>query len=80
MFLNLFLLHFGFKRLFGTTPYQYFNALRMERAKAALLRGEPISSVASEMDFLAPRAFTRAFKTLFGVTPSEYRKGFRNLP
>lgn len=76
-FLNFFVLNFGFKRLFGITPYKYFNALRMERSKEALLRGEPISSVAAEMDFLAPRAFARAFKEMFGMTPREFRQGFR---
>jgi len=72
-FLNLFVLNFGFKRLFGITPYKYYNRLRMERGKELLRRHESIYSVAAELDFLTPRAFGRAFKEMFGMTPREYR-------
>jgi len=75
-FLNFFVLNFGFKKLFGTTPYKYYNSLRMEKSKELLLRGESISSVSAEVDFLAPRAFARAFKEMFGMTPTEYRSRY----
>lgn len=72
-YLNFFVLNFGFKRLFDITPYKYYNSLRMEMSKDLLLRGEPVSSVSAEVDFLAPRAFARAFKDMYGITPREYR-------
>lgn len=75
--LNFFTLNFGFKRKFGTTPYKYYNNLRMQLSKELLLRGEPISSVAAEVDFLSPRAFARAFRELFDMTPTEYRSKYR---
>lgn len=76
-FLNFFVLHFGFKRLFGTTPYKYYNHLRMEKGKELLRQGESVNSVAAELDFEAPRSFGKAFKEMFGMTPKEYRAGFR---
>lgn len=75
--LNLFVLNFGFKRLFGVNPYKYYNMLRMEKGKELLRQGESINSVAAELDFEAPRSFGKAFKEMFGMTPKEYRAGFR---
>ncbi|ANH81690.1 hypothetical protein A8C56_12470 [Niabella ginsenosidivorans] len=76
-YLNFFTLNFGFKRLFGATPYKYYNVLRMQLAKELLLRGEQVSSVAAEVDFLSPRAFARAFKEIYKMTPTEYRAKYR---
>ncbi|MGC4233247.1 MAG: AraC family transcriptional regulator [Niabella sp.] len=76
-YLNFFTLNFGFKRQFGTTPYKYYNHLRMQLSKDLLLRGEPISSVAAEVDFLSPRAFARAFKEMYSMSPTEYRATYR---
>lgn len=75
-YLNLFVLNFGFKRLFGVNPYKYYNLLRMELGKELLRKGESINSVAAELNFETPRAFGKAFKTMFGMTPKEYRAGF----
>jgi AraC-like DNA-binding protein len=75
--LNLFLLNFGFKRLFVVNPYKYYTLLRMEKGKELLCKGESVNSVAAELEFESPRAFGKAFKTMFGMTPKEYRAGFR---
>lgn len=72
-FLNHFTFNYGFKRLFGVSPYRYYNTLRMERGKDLLRQGEAVHSVAAELDFETPRAFGKAFKAMFGLTPKEYR-------
>lgn len=75
-YLNHFTFNDGFKRLFGTSPYKYYTSQRMEKGKELLRRGESVHSVAAELDFESPRAFGKAFKLAFGITPSEYRSGF----
>ncbi len=75
-YLNHFTLNYGFKRLFGLSPYKYYNAIRMERGKELLRNGESIHSVAADLDFESPQAFGKAFKLAFGLTPSQYRAGF----
>lgn len=75
-YLNHFMLNYGFKRLFGLSPYKYYNAIRMERGKELLRNGESIHSVAADLDFESPQAFGKAFKLAFGLTPSQYRAGF----
>ena len=73
--LNLFTLNFGFKRLFGMNPYKYYQALRMDRAKILLQQHMAVSSIAYELNYETPRAFGKAFKEWFGMTPREWRKG-----
>lgn len=75
--LNLFVLSFGFKRLFGVKPYEYYSLLRMQKGKLLLQQGDSINSVAVELEFETPRAFGKAFKDRFGITPKEYQLGFR---
>lgn len=60
-FMNLFLLSFGFKRLFGINLYEYYTSLRMDRAKQLLNRGESVFSIAMELEFSSGRAFGKAF-------------------
>jgi AraC-like DNA-binding protein len=73
--LNLFTLNFGFKRLFGMNPYKYYQTLRMDRAKILLQQNAAVSSIAYELNYETPRAFGKAFKEWFGMTPREWRKG-----
>jgi AraC-like DNA-binding protein len=44
-------------------------------ARARILETRDIATVAEELGFSDPRAFTRAFKDWNGVTPSDYRAG-----
>jgi AraC-like DNA-binding protein len=56
----------------------YVNGFRLDEARAALSdpsrRDEPILSVALEAGFQSIGPFNRAFKTLTGLTPSDFRK------
>jgi len=64
----------GFKHLFGTTIFGYYNDLRMEKAKHLLLdEAKLVAEVADEMGYKNPHHFTVAFKKKFGVLPRELR-------
>jgi AraC-like DNA-binding protein len=64
----------GFKDLFGTTIFGYYNDLRMEMAKHLLIEeNKQVSEVAEEIGYKNPHHFTAAFKRTFGVLPSELK-------
>lgn len=67
-----------FKSLLGETPLEYLTRWRMETA-GRLLRddGSKLSAVASAVGYQADAAFTRAFRRVQGVSPSEYRRLLR---
>ena len=50
--------------------------VRLQRAAELLAEDKmPVNQIALEVGFLTPRYFSQAFRSLFGVTPTEYRKG-----
>lgn len=60
----------------GESPARYARRLRLERAAWLLRRpGATVTEVALETGYEAPEAFSRAFRSRFGVSPSEYRQG-----
>jgi AraC-like DNA-binding protein len=68
--------HFSrtFRKTFGETPHCYLQRRRIERAMA-LLR-DPASSVTEvglQVGFESLGAFSRAFRAVVGVSPSQYR-------
>lgn len=66
------------KRLFGLTPSQLITKTRIAAA-SRLLRdsSDTVSAIAHSCGFCDHSAFTRAFRSATGVTPSEYRKAGR---
>lgn len=66
----------GFKKVFGETPNDYVIHKRIDRAKA-LLDAEPLLSI-KEIAVMAgydnPYYFSRIFKNVIQMTPSQYRK------
>ena len=64
----------GFKRLFGSTIYEYGNYHRMQKALELLQTTEtPISEIASLVGYDYQASFTSAVKHFFGVTPRQLR-------
>jgi AraC family transcriptional regulator len=70
--------HRIFRGLVGEPLKEHVRRLRLERAAGSLKRaGEPIVDIALQAGFETHESFTRAFKDMFGVSPSEYRSGRR---
>ena len=69
----------NFARVFqaatGSAPIAYLVNLRLARAGALLRRGdETVTSVAYKVGFNDSNYFTRQFREMFGVAPSDYKK------
>lgn len=63
-----------FRAQFGQSVGERVRALRVEWAKEALRGEEPIARVALDAGFADQSHFTRTFRLLAGMTPSEYRR------
>jgi AraC family transcriptional regulator len=65
-----------FKRFFGTTPYEYYNANRMRRAKTMIeSNSTPIQEIAYILGYPSAQSFNKSFKKAFKVSPSLLRSG-----
>lgn len=60
----------------GDTPLAYIRALQMKRAQQLLddTGNIPIGEIAMKCGYFDTSHFTRAFKQVTGVTPTQYRK------
>lgn len=65
-----------FTELFGMSPAQYVQLLRLKRASGRLAfpKGPPVTEVALDSGYEGPEAFARAFKRQLGQTPTEFRE------
>lgn len=64
-----------FKRITGFSPAQYFQELKMKKAKQLLLEtGQPVKEISYLLNYQAPEHFVTLFKQKTGLTPTEYRK------
>lgn len=64
-----------FKQRVGQTMFEYLTNLRMRKAQDLLRSsGTPLYQVAAEVGYESELAFTKAFKRLFGTTPTRYRR------
>lgn len=68
--------HRIFKIIVGETLNVYINRKRLERSVAILVHKKEcnITDLALQSGFSSHSAFTRAFKKLYNVSPSEFRK------
>lgn len=64
-----------FKEIYGVTPYAYIKEYRMRRA-AEMLRNsnEEILLIAGKVGYDNASKFSKRFKEIIGISPSEYRK------
>lgn len=58
----------------GVNPKQYLIMERTRLAKQALLRGEPVESIAERLGYGSIHYFSNNFKKETGLTPSEFRQ------
>ena len=70
-----------FRRIFGVSPHSLLVRLRMERGKE-LLRASNLSvkEIAQELGYSRQHEFARAFRSHFGVSPSEWRGRGKEIP
>jgi AraC-like DNA-binding protein len=72
---NEFALKKGFKQVFGVPVFQFLQKLRMAKAVELLHTGEhQVSEVALAVGYDNLSAFTRAFRQVHGMPPSEWCK------
>lgn len=57
----------------GVSPKSYIQAIQMQRACNLLDSGMQIADVASKCGFAEPGSFSRTFKRVLGLTPTQYR-------
>ncbi len=64
-----------FSELVGMPPMQYLANWRMQIATGLLSSGDAnIASIAAEIGYASEAAFSRAFKKMVGVPPSDWRR------
>jgi AraC-like DNA-binding protein len=67
------------KREMGVPPGEYLRRLRLNRAQELLKTTKhSASDIAHDCGFSDATQFSRAFRSAFGITPSDYRKTIKN--
>ena len=73
--LSPFHFHRIFRGMVGETPLELHRRLRMERAAHALLDdAASVTTIALDAGYDSHEAFTRAFRSFYGCSPSEFRQ------
>lgn len=70
---NRFSISHQFKMRYGEPVMKYYNRKRMETAHE-MLKTEPVTEVASALSFSSIYSFSRAFKNVYGYSPSEVKQ------
>src|SRR5262245_16208225 len=73
--------HRIFRGVVGEGVHEYVRRLRLESAAMALkTTGRDVLQIALDAGYGTHEAFTRAFRQMFGVSPSQYRAGQQPVP
>ncbi|MEG3765910.1 hybrid sensor histidine kinase/response regulator transcription factor [Alteromonas sp. 14N.309.X.WAT.G.H12] len=62
------------KAMFGKNFTDFLREFRMSKAKDMLEQGKQITQVVYDVGFTSPSYFSRSFKDVYDMTPSEYQK------
>ncbi|MCK9536555.1 MAG: AraC family transcriptional regulator [Bacilli bacterium] len=79
---NLSRYHFirTFKKCFGNSPYNFIINIRLSIAKMLLVNTDlSITEISMQSGFLSPNRFAEVFRQKNNITPSKYRKTFKNI-
>ena len=60
-----------FQRYYSQTPLSYFRKLKMEAARARIMRGKDYREVAFSLGYESISGFRSAYKRTFGLTPGQ---------
>jgi len=63
----------AFRQTVGLTPHGYQLQARIRKAHGLLRRGHPIADVSFAVGFSDQAHLTRAFKSIMGGTPGQFR-------
>ena len=63
-----------FRKFRKTTIMRYYNLLKIEESKKLLKQGLPIAEISDKLYFDNPNYFGKTFKSVTGLTPSQFRK------
>ncbi|MEP7232636.1 MAG: AraC family transcriptional regulator [Ginsengibacter sp.] len=63
----------SFKKLYGTTPYQYLTSVRINKAKTLLRNKASVAEVCYSVGFESLTSFTALFKKKMGRAPSAFK-------
>jgi AraC-like DNA-binding protein len=69
-----------FRRTFGTSPDRFRVLLRLEAARARIVRGEALAEIAAECGFADQAHMTRQFAKAYGIAPGRFRQLLSALP
>jgi len=73
--------HRIFRGLVGEPVQEHVRRLRLERAAQRLkLQDQPVTDIAFDAGYESHEAFTRAFHTMFGTSPSQFRAAHQAAP
>jgi AraC family transcriptional regulator len=65
----------AFRLATGSTPHAWLVALRIERARQLLARGDlPVTEIALAVGYETPSSFAASFRKVTGMTPSAFRQ------
>jgi len=68
--------HRAFKSVTGNSPMQYLKRIRLDKARGLLLHHNfQVNTAAYQVGYESPSQFSREFKRLFNVSPSELKAG-----
>ena len=68
-----------FRQHTGYTPVEYSRVYKLTRSALELRRtSKNILDIALDFGYASPESFTRAFKSFYSITPSEYREKYSN--
>lgn len=71
-------IHRLFQRLLRMSPAEYLLALRLQEARRLLATtNEPLSEIALSTGFFDQSHFTKRFRKMTGMTPTQFRKTFQ---
>ena len=70
--LDRFTLAREFRALYGTSPHRFQLGQRLQRARAMIARGTPLSETAAATGFADQSHLTRHFAARFGLTPGRW--------
>ena len=69
----------AYRQAFGQTPHQHLTRLRLEQAKRALARGEPVTEVCFDVGYASLGSFSSLFSRATGRSPRAWQREVRTL-